>query len=129
LGYDKKYLIWALFYLAAGMALGIFMAATHDHGQLVTHTHINLAGFLLSLSYGIIHKLWLAAPHATVAKVQFILQQAASIPLFIGLFLLYGHIVPEAQIEPVLSVSSIALLISALIMLYMVIKSNAAQSK
>jgi hypothetical protein len=124
MGYDKKYLIWALCYAAVGMGLGIVMAATHDHGQLVTHTHINLVGFLLSLGYGIIHKLWLAAPHPTVAKTQFILHQAASIPLFVGLFLLYGRILPEAQVDPVLAVASITVLVSALLMLFMVVKAK-----
>jgi hypothetical protein len=127
LGYDKKYLVWALGYAAVGMCLGIVMAATHDHGQLVTHAHINLVGFLLSLSYGIIHKLWLAAPNPAIAKMQFILHQAASIPLFVGLFLLYGRFVPEAQIDPFLAVASIVVLSSALMMLYMVIKANAVK--
>jgi hypothetical protein len=48
--FDKKYLVWALGYIAIGMCLGIFMAATQKHGQLPTHAHINLIGFVLSLS-------------------------------------------------------------------------------
>lgn len=123
MGFDRKYLIWALGYVAAGMGLGIFMAASHNHGQLVTHAHTNLVGFLLSFCYGIIHKLWLGQPSRIVAQIQFIVHQAASVVLIIGLFLLYGQFVPEAQIEPVLSIGSISVLVSALLMLYMVLKS------
>lgn len=125
MGLDRKYLIWALGYVAAGMGLGIFMAASHNHGQLVTHAHINLVGFLLSFCYGIIHKLWLGQPNPAIAKTQFILHHAASITLAVGLFLLYGTFVPEAQIEPVLSVGSITVLASALLMLFMVLRSPA----
>jgi len=123
MGFDRKYLIWALGYVAAGMGLGIFMAASHNHGQLVTHAHANLVGFLLSFCYGIIHKLWLGQPNRTLAQIQFVVHQVASVALIIGLFLLYGKFVPEAQIEPVLSIGSIAVLASALLILYMVLKS------
>lgn len=83
MSFDKKYLVWALGYLAVGICLGIFMAATRNHGQFPTHAHINLIGFLLSLGYGIIHKLWLGQPNPTLAKIQFIVHQAA--PLRRGL--------------------------------------------
>lgn len=42
MSYDKRYLLCALGYAAAGMGLGIFMAASHNHGQLVTHAHAML---------------------------------------------------------------------------------------
>jgi len=126
MGLDRKYLIWSLGYVAVGMGLGIFMAASHNHGQLVTHAHINLIGFLLSFCYGIIHKLWLGLPNPAMAKVQFVLHHAASVTLLVGLFLLYGTFVPEAKIEPVLSAGSIGVLAGALLMLFMVLKSPAA---
>jgi hypothetical protein len=59
--FDRQYLIWALSYGAAGMALGIYMAASHDHGEFVTHAHIMLVGFVTSLIYAVIHRLWLTA--------------------------------------------------------------------
>lgn len=39
MGYDRKYLVWALFYVAAGMVLGIYMAGSHNHAQQVTHAN------------------------------------------------------------------------------------------
>jgi hypothetical protein len=128
MSYDRKYLVWALGYVVVGMCLGIFMAATQDHGQRVTHAHINLVGFLLSFGYGIIHKLWLRQPNPTISRVQFIAHQAGSTAMFIGLFLLYGNVVPGAQIDPILGIASITVLVGALLMFYMALKDNAVKT-
>lgn len=124
MNFDRKYLVWGLAYAIAGMILGIFMAASHDHSQHVTHAHILLVGFVVSLIYAIIHKLWLGETPAGPAKLQFILHQAGAIVLTPSLLLAYGGIVPIPTIEPVLSVASITVLIAAALMLYLVVKSN-----
>jgi hypothetical protein len=122
---DRKYLIWALSYAVAGMGLGIFMAASHNHAQTDTHSHILLAGFVVSLIYGVIHKLWLVDGKITsLAKVQFVVHQAGAIVLSVGLLLLYGDVFPAAQLDPILAISSIAVLLGALLMLIMVFKAN-----
>ncbi len=125
---DRRYLVWALGYAVVGMSLGIYMAATHDHSHFVTHAHINLVGFLLSLVYGIIHKLWLGQPSPRIAKIQFILHQAGALVLVTGLFLLYGNVFLQAQLDPILAVSSITVLVGALLMFYMALKANAAKT-
>lgn len=56
---DRRFLLWALGYAAVGISLGLYMAASQNHGELVTHAHILLIGFVLSLVYGIIHKLYM----------------------------------------------------------------------
>ena len=48
--FNRKLLLWALSYTVAGMALGIVMAASHDHAQPVTHAHALLVGFVVSSS-------------------------------------------------------------------------------
>lgn len=128
MGFDRKYLVWALVYVVIGMCLGIYMAASHNHAEHVTHAHIMLVGFLLSFAYGIIHKLWLVQPSPTIAKVQFVLHHAAAVSMFTALFLLYGGLVPETQLEPILGISSVTVLIAALSMLYMVIKTGAVKT-
>ncbi len=124
MSFDRKYLVWALSYAAAGMSLGIFMAASHNHGQHVTHAHMLLVGFVASLIYGVIHKLWLGEKTATLAKAQFIAHQAGAITMFVGLLLLYGNVVPEAQLDPILAAASITVLAGALLMLFMVLKTS-----
>jgi hypothetical protein len=34
MGYDRKYLLWALGYVVAGMLLGVVMGATQDHSHM-----------------------------------------------------------------------------------------------
>src|SRR5262252_5240501 len=83
---DKRFLIWGLSFAAVGLSLGIYMAATHNHGQLVTHAHILLVGFVLSFVYGIIHRLWLENVNRAMANVQFVVHQAAAVTISGGLF-------------------------------------------
>lgn len=126
--FDRKYLVCGLSYVVAGMCLGIYMAASHNHAQHVTHAHINLVGFVVSLIYGVIHKLWLTETTPWLAKIQFIAHQAGAITISVGLFLLYGEFAPEAQIEPFLSVASIAVLLGALLMFFMVLKTKTVKT-
>jgi hypothetical protein len=124
---DRKYLVFALAYVAVGMSLGIYMAASQNHGQFVAHAHILLVGFVVSFIYGIIHKLWLNQPNRLVANTQFALHQAASITMFSGLLLLYGGVAPESTLGPILGIASIGVLVGALLMMYMVFKFSAYQ--
>ena len=119
---DRRFLIWALGYAAVGMSLGLYMAASQNHGELVAHTHILLVGFVLSLIYGIIHKLWLDKPNRALANVQFVIHQAAAAAVSVGLFLLYGGIVPESTLGPLLGIASAGVLVGMLLMLYMVMR-------
>jgi hypothetical protein len=118
---DKRYVIWALSYGAVGLVLGIYMAASHNHVELVTHTHILLIGFVVSFVYGIIHKLWLQNPSQAVASIQFLLHQAAAITISLGLFLLYGNMLPAPMLDPILGIASAGVLLAMLLMIYMVI--------
>lgn len=122
--FDRTYLIWALGYAAAGMALGIYMASSRDHGQFVTHAHILLVGFVTSLIYAVIHRLWLSVPPRPLALVQFILHQAGCLAMFSGLLLLYGHAASEEQVGPLLGPATIAVLLGVLLMLVMVLMAG-----
>jgi hypothetical protein len=119
---DRRFLIWALVYAAVGMALGLYMAAARNHGELVTHAHILLVGFVLSLIYGLIHKLWLDKPNRALANIQFVIHQAAAAAVSLGLFLLYGGIVSESTLGPILGIASAGVLLGMILMLYMVMR-------
>jgi len=125
---DRKYLVWALCFAAVGLGLGIFMAATNNHSELVAHAHILLIGFVVSFIYGIIHKLWLAQPNRAIANFQFVLHQASAITISVGLFLLYGNMVEVSKVDPILGVASFGVLLGMLLMIYMVVKSAPRKS-
>jgi hypothetical protein len=122
--FDRTYLIWALCYAAAGMGLGIYMGASGNHGQFPTHAHIMLVGFVTSLIYAVIHRLWLTAPSRSLATIQFILHQAGSLAMFTGLFLIYGRLASEGQVGPLMGAATLAVIFGVLLMLVMVLKAG-----
>lgn len=124
--YGKKFLLWSLGYAAAGIALGIFMAASKNHAQFDAHAHVLLVGFAMSFVYAVIHKLWLGANRPPLAGTQYLLHQAGATVLFLGLLMLYGGGAPEAQLGPVLGIASVAVFVAVLLMALMVIKGNTA---
>lgn len=121
---DRTYLLWALSYAVGGMGLGIYMAASHQHEQHVTHAHLLLLGFVASLVYGVIHKLWLQGPGHGIAVAQLVVHQLGVLAMCMGLFLLYGGFASGAVLEPLLGVASIAVLLGAVLMLRMVLTSR-----
>ena len=85
---------------------------------------IMLVGFVVSFVYGVCHKLWLGNNESGLARIQFYLHVVGAIGLTIGLFLLYGGIVAPESIEPVLSISSIAVLIGMILMKVLFVRSK-----
>lgn len=120
---DRKFILTALGYAIVGLALGIFMAASKDHGHLVTHAHIMLIGFVVSFIYGLCHKLWLDNIISKLSLAQFYIHQVGTIGIIIGLFLYYGKFVSLETIDPVLALSSIAVFIGMVLMKILFIKS------
>lgn len=123
---DRKYPIAALAYALIGLALGIYMASSHNHVHRVTHAHILLVGFVLSFVYGIIHKLWIVRTSTLLSMAQFMFHQLGAAVLLAGLFLLYGNILPESMIGPFMGIASICVLIGMALMLVMVLKKPEA---
>jgi len=98
------------------MLLGVVMAASKNHGQLLAHTHILLAGSVLSFMYGLCHKLWLNGASSWLAQCQFYIHQIGVLVMCAGLFLLYGNYVEMQKIDPILALSSIAVLLGMVLM-------------
>lgn len=121
LSFDRAHLIAGLVYAALGMGLGIYMAAGQNHVQHVTHAHLLLVGFLLSVIYAIIHRLWLRESGSLLARLQFGFHHVGVVLMVAGLFLLYGGHFSHGQLEPVLAGSSILVLLALLKMLALVV--------
>jgi len=124
MGFDRKFLLWAIAFAIFGLCVGIYMAASKDHSLLVAHAHIMLVGFVVTLIYAIIHKLWLPAPGRRIAWVQHIVHIVSAIVLSAGLLLLYGGVFPEASLEPVLIPSTNGVLLGMLLMGWMVLRAG-----
>lgn len=121
--FQRTHLTVGLIYGLAGMGLGLWMAATRDHSQLVTHAHLLLVGFLLSMLYAIIHRLWLDNPGRWLPLVQLGLHHLGVLGLVTGLFLLYGGYAGIDRLDPLLALSSIAATLGLFLLLVMTLGS------
>ncbi len=119
---DQRFLICALVYAVAGMSLGLSMAVSQKHAQFITHAHALLVGFVVSLLYATIHRLWLAGDVSRLARFQFFVHQAGAATMVIGLFALFDGSVPQRVVEPILGAASTAVLLGALLMLLLVVR-------
>ncbi len=121
---DRRYVLSAFGYAIIGLLLGIYMAASRDHGQLVTHAHIMLLGFVVSFIYGLCHRLWLENRVSTLASVQFYIHHGGTLILLTGLFLYYGDFIDLETIDPVLGISSVIVLVGTILMSVMLLKAE-----
>ena len=121
---DRKFVLTGLGYAILGLMLGIYMAASKNHGHMVTHAHIMLVGFVVSFVYGLCHKLWLGNTTSRLAVIQFYIHQVGSAALFVGLFLMYGNFVAVDVIDPVLAVASVIVFVGLVLMKVLFIQSG-----
>lgn len=114
-GAARLFFILALAYAVAGMVLGIVMAATHDHGEMPTHAHIMVAGWLMSSVFAFFYHLFPAIGASGGARLHFWVQAASGVTLVVALFfLLKGN----EQLEPVTALASAGFLIGMLVFIW-----------
>ncbi len=118
-----RHTVFGLVFAIAGMVLGIVMASSHDHSQHVTHAHILLLGLVVSLLYASVYRLWLPDQASLMAHIQLWLHQVGSVVLMAGLFAMYGNLLPEPTLGPVLGIASVAVLTSAVLMLVIFVRA------
>lgn len=104
----------AVLYLIAGVSLGIFMAASHDHTMHPVHAHLNLLGWVTMALFGLFYRAWPEAAASRLAKVHFWLYVPAHFVQMVSLFALYRGV---TSVEPLLgavsSLVGIAILVFA----------------
>ncbi len=93
----------ATLYLVAGVSLGLFMAASHDHAMHPVHAHLNLLGFVLLTLFGLFYRAFPAATETLPAKLHFGIYVPAHFVQMILLTLLYSG---NPGVEPALAAAS-----------------------
>jgi hypothetical protein len=106
----------AVLYLLAGVSLGIFMAASHDHSMFPVHAHLNLLGWVSLSLFGLFYRTWPAAAETRLAKVHFWTYVPAH---FVQMVLLAALYRGNQAVEPALAVAS--LLVAAAIACFAVL--------
>jgi hypothetical protein len=113
----------AVFYLLAGITLGIVMAASHDHSMFPVHAHLNLLGWVTMSLFALFYRAWPQAAQSRLAKAHFWLYVPAHLVQMVALAALYRG---ATAIEPVLGVASVAVGAGILCFAAVVWKSTAA---
>jgi hypothetical protein len=111
-GLGRAFFVSALLYGVLGMLLGLDMGIRHDHGQMPTHAHIMVIGWLSFAVFGLFYASYDHAVPKVLAKLHFWLAQVSLAGLVIGLWLIYSG---KTQFEPVAAISSIAYAASFLV--------------
>ena len=125
---SRWHVLFGLVFAILGMGLGIYMAISKNHVQHVTHAHVLLLGFVVSVLYGTIYRLWLASASARLATIQTGLHEIGTVLLVAGLFLLYSGTATEDSLGPLLGSGSIAVILSAVLMLSQMVRAGEPQS-
>lgn len=108
----------SVIYAIAGMALGIHMAATHNHGQMPTHAHLMLLGWVGMTIYAVFYRLWPEAADGLLPKIHAIVAHAGLIALIAALYIIYGGNVATG--EPIASISSMAVFANTVLFAFIV---------
>lgn len=111
-GIARGFLVSAVVYGLLGMLLGLHMGITHNHGQMPTHAHIMVIGWVSFFLFGLYYLQFGKATSRTLSVIHFWMAQCAFIALVIGLWLIYSG---RNQYGPIAAVSSIAYALSFLV--------------
>lgn len=81
----RSFLLLALTYALAGMALGIHMGIGQDFAAAPVHAHINLVGWVTMALFGLIHRSFPTLAKSRLAWPQFWICQAGALLLVVGI--------------------------------------------
>ena len=123
-GIARAFFISAVVYGLLGMLLGLDMAMRHDHGQLPTHAHIMVIGWVSFAIFGLFYFVLGEAVPGWLAQAHFWLAQVSLAVLVAGLWAYYaGH----TQLEPLAAIGSMAYAVS--FVLFAVAALNATRTR
>jgi len=111
-GVARGFFASAVVYGVLGMVLGLHMAIGHDHGELPTHAHIMVVGWLSFAIFGFFYHALGAAVPRWLALAHYILAQISVAIMVIGLWLYYGG---QTQFEPAAAIGALGYAVSFLL--------------
>jgi cbb3-type cytochrome oxidase subunit 1 len=116
-----KFIRCAVIYAIIGMSLGIFMAASNDHAQTPTHTHINLLGWVSMALFGLAYRAFPAFAAGALPKIHFWIMNVGIVGMIAGLFLMFaGHM----EFVPLTAVASLFVLAGMLLFAFIVYRTR-----
>lgn len=114
-GAARLFFTLAIIYAILGMVLGLAMAISKDHGEVVTHAHIMLVGWVSSALIAYFYHLFPVTGSKPIAIFHFWFQAASSVVMLGSLFLFYGG---NPAVEPGAAVGSIGFALGMVLFAY-----------
>jgi drug/metabolite transporter superfamily protein YnfA len=93
----------AALYFVIGVALGLFMAASHDHSMHPVHAHLNLLGWVSLSLFGLFYRAFPAAAASKLGRAHFWIYVPAHAVQMVLLAMFYRG---RSEIEPALGAVS-----------------------
>jgi cbb3-type cytochrome oxidase subunit 1 len=94
----------AAVYLLASLAIGMYMAITHNHALVTVHSHVGLLGWMSMALTGVAYMLWPACAGRRLAAAHFWLHNAG-LPIMLGA-LVALILTGDTRAEPVIGAGS-----------------------
>jgi hypothetical protein len=116
---DASFVVAGLVFVCSGMVLGEMMASSQDHAQLPTHAHLNLAGGVFGLLFGLAYRAWPSLKGGALPALHLILHVVGVLVMTAGLWLMFGGMGETALPIALATAGSLAVLAGALIFLFL----------
>jgi len=120
LGKPSAFFRSAVIFGLLGLALGLHMASTQNHGQMVTHAHLMLIGWVTTFLYGVYLKL-----HPTEGVLPTVLWGIANgglVLTVVGLYIIYGG--QPVRGEPIATVGSLIVFVGMGLFTFIVFRTR-----
>jgi peptidoglycan/LPS O-acetylase OafA/YrhL len=109
----------------AGMAMGIGMAASHDHSIMPAHAHLNLLGWVSLFLFGIYYKLHPAIDVSRLARIHVGLWTFGTLVLVVAVAFI--HLGYDAA-DPIAAIGSLIVLASMGLFAFLVFRPAPSDS-
>ena len=111
-GAARNFLALAIIYAICGMLLGLVMGISQDHGQMPTHAHTMVAGWLMSGFFAFFYHLFPKINQSRLAMVHFWLTAVSGIVMLVSLFFIYSG---SPGVESITGMASIVFFLGILL--------------
>lgn len=111
---SRNFLLLGSAFLIVGIVIGMYMGGSGDHSLALSHAHVNLLGFVLSVLFALTYKAYPAMTDGRLASIHFWLHLFGALILNVLLFLMLAQIISEAAMVPLAPISESLVLLGVL---------------
>lgn len=119
---DKLYVTLGFLWLIGGAAFGTWLGASGHESFANSHAHIGLLGFVASVLFGLVHRVWPELRSSRIALPQLAVYEAGTVVLVLGKIMLDG----TGQPNIFLFIGSITVILGAAMFLWLFVKGSVA---